>query len=81
MVKKSKQNFNELSTDQALEHVNKICKSVGGFVGITREDSTRDRWCLTYNHRSQVSVNTMKCLVSVALIRSTLHGKQKSHVS
>ena len=58
VVKKSKQNFNQLSTDQALEHVNKICKSVGGLVGITREDSTRDRWCLTYNHRSQVSVNT-----------------------
>ena len=58
VVKTSKQNFNQLSTDQALEHVNKISKTVGGLIGITREDSTRDRWCLTYNHRSQVSEST-----------------------
>ena len=30
VVKKSKQNFNQLSTDQALEHVNKISKLLGG---------------------------------------------------
>ena len=58
VVKTSKQNFNQLSTDQALKHVNKISKTVGGLVGIIREDSTRDRWCLTYNHRSQVSEST-----------------------
>ena len=58
VVKTSKQNFNQLSTDKAPEHVNKICKTVGGLVRITREDSTRDRWCLTYNHRSRVSEST-----------------------
>ena len=40
VVKQTKTLFNQLSTDQAFEHVN--------------EDSARDRWCLTFNHRSQL---------------------------
>ena len=27
----------------------------GGLVGITRTESARDRWCLTYNERAKLS--------------------------
>lgn len=54
MVKTSGRNFNQISTDLALEHVNKIGKVVDGLVGITRSDSARDKWCLTYNDRSRL---------------------------
>lgn len=47
--------FNEKSPDQALEHINKIHKIAGGLVGITRNDTARDRWCLTFNYRSHLS--------------------------
>ncbi len=58
VVKQTQKKFNQLSTDQALEHVNKMSKMAGGLVGITREDSARDRWCLTFNHRSKVAADT-----------------------
>ena len=45
--------FNQLLTDQAPEHVNRISKTVVG--SRTRDYSTPESWCLTYNHRSQAS--------------------------
>jgi len=50
--------FNQIPDDQALEHVNKVGKVAGGLVGITQTDSARDRWCLTYNERAQLVVET-----------------------
>ena len=50
--------FNRVSTDQALEHINRISKVAGGLVGITRTDSARDRWCLTFNERSRIANKT-----------------------
>ena len=50
--------FNQIPDDQALEHVNKSGKTAGGLVGITRTDSARDRWCLTYNEKAQLSEDT-----------------------
>ena len=49
VVKKTSQRFNQISTDQALEHVNKICKVAGGLIGITRLESAMERRCLTFN--------------------------------
>ena len=44
--------------DLALEHVNRSGKVTGGLVGITRTDSARDRWCITYNERAKLSEDT-----------------------
>jgi hypothetical protein len=60
VVKSSSRRFNQISTDQALEHVNKIGKISGGLVGITRVDTARERWCLTYNVRARLSEDTRK---------------------
>ena len=46
-VKETEGNFNQLATDFALEHINKLCKVAGGIVGITRTKSALDRWMLT----------------------------------
>ena len=32
----------------------------GGIVGIIHIDSTRDRWCLTYNERARISDDTLR---------------------
>ena len=54
VVKSSRNTFKQISTDIALEHVNKVGKVAGGLIGITRSDSARDRWCLTYNDPSRM---------------------------
>jgi len=54
VVKTTNNTFNQLSTDQALEHVNKVGKVAGGLVGITRSEGARDQWCLTFNERSRI---------------------------
>lgn len=58
VTKETTTTFNQIPDDQALEHVNKTGKVAGGLVGITRTDSARDRWCLTYNERAQLSEDT-----------------------
>ena len=59
VVKKTGHGFNQISTDQVLEHVNRICKVAGGLIGIIRLESARERWCLTFNQRSDISQQTM----------------------
>ena len=59
VVKKTNHRFNQIFTDQALERVNKICKVAGGLIGITRLESARERWCLTFNQRSDIAQETM----------------------
>ena len=54
VVKSTRKSFNQISTDLALEHVNKVGKVAGGLIGITRTDNARDKWCLTYNERSRI---------------------------
>lgn len=49
VTKETKSVFNQIADDKALEHVNKSGKVAGGLVLITRTESARDRWCLTYN--------------------------------
>ena len=58
VTKETASTFNQIPDDQALEHVNKSGKVAGGLVGITRTDSARDRWCLTYNERAKLSEDT-----------------------
>lgn len=58
VMKETNASFIKIPDDQALEHVNKCGKVAGGLVGITRTDSARDRWCLTYNERAQLSEDT-----------------------
>ena len=58
VVKQTDHNFNQVSTDQALEHINRVCKVAGGLIGITQSDSARDRWCLTINQRSKLVEET-----------------------
>ena len=58
VTKETENSFNQMPDDQALEHVNHSGKVAGGLVGITRTDSARDRWCLTYNERAKLSEDT-----------------------
>ena len=58
VTKETASTFNQISDHQALEHVNKSGKVAGGVVGITRTDSARDCWCLTYNERAKLSEDT-----------------------
>lgn len=58
VVKRTDHKFNQISTDQSLEHINRVCKVAGGLIGITRSDSARDRWCLTFNERSRLVEET-----------------------
>jgi hypothetical protein len=58
VTKETPQKFNQISDDQALEHINKTGKIAGGLIGITRSDSARDRWCITYNERTQLVRDT-----------------------
>ena len=62
VVKSSRNTFNQISTDLALEHVNKVEKVAGGLFEITRSDSARDMWCLTYNERSRIIDHTAAML-------------------
>ena len=58
VIKRSKNYFNQVPPDQATEWINKMCKSAGGIIGITRNDQARDRFCVTWSVRSQVSEDT-----------------------
>ncbi|KAH3810354.1 hypothetical protein DPMN_138745 [Dreissena polymorpha] len=37
-----------------------MCKTTGGIIGITRQDQARDRFCITWSERPEVSNSTMK---------------------
>ena len=63
VTKETASTFNQIPDDQALEHVNKSGKVAGGLVGITRTDSARDRWCLTYNERAKLSEDTKEMFI------------------
>lgn len=58
VTKETENSFNHIPDDLALEHVNRSGKVTGGLVGITRTDSARDRWCITYNERAKLSEDT-----------------------
>ena len=50
VVRTSCNAFTSVSPDLALEHINKLYKGSGGLIGITRNESAMNRWCLiTYS--------------------------------
>ena len=46
VVKKRDGKFNQVPIDQATEWQNKICKISNGIIGITRNDTARDKFCM-----------------------------------
>ena len=58
VVKRSTSRFNQIPLDQATEWQNKICKISNGIIGITRNDTARDKFCITWAERSYVSHST-----------------------
>lgn len=58
VVKRSNNFFNEVPADQATEWINKICKASGGIIGLTRNDQARDRLCVTWSVRTEISQQT-----------------------
>ena len=60
VVRLKEKAFNGVPVDQATEWINRMCKTTGGIIGITRQDQARDRFCITWSVRSEVSNSTMK---------------------
>lgn len=58
VVKRRKARFNQVPIDQATERQNKVCKISNGIIGITRNDTARDKFCVTWAERSYVSHST-----------------------
>ena len=50
--------FNQVPIDHATEWQKKICKISNGIVGITRNDTARDMFCITWAERPFVSHST-----------------------
>jgi len=44
--------------DLCLEHINKTGKVAGGLIGITRNETARNRWSITYNERASLAEDT-----------------------
>ena len=55
VVKRTKRRFNQVPADQATEWINKPCKMQNGIIGITGNDQNRDKLCVTWTERSQIS--------------------------
>ena len=77
VVKESTGYFNQIATDQALEHVNKQCKIAGGLVGITRIASALNRWMITFSDRARLS-NDIRKMVGMTRDRSRCKGDRSS---
>lgn len=60
VVKRHSGRFNQVPVDQATEWVNKVCKLSNGIIGITKNDTARDRFCTTWSERSQISEDKMQ---------------------
>ena len=72
VVKETEGLFNQVSTDMALEHVNKLCKVAGGIVGITRSKPALERWMLTCCDLSRLSED-IRNVVGLSSNRQALH--------
>ena len=75
VVKESEGRFNQVSPDQALEHINKKCKSSGGLVGITRTESALNRWMLTCSDHARLS-DDIHAMVGAS---TKHHGQRKEN--
>ena len=52
VVKKTNGAYNQVPIDYPTEWVNKLCKFSNGIIGITKTDSARDRFCITWGERA-----------------------------
>lgn len=62
-VVKNSNSENQFPIDQAQENINKVGKTAGGLVGITRVEGALDKLCLTYNERENLSDDTRAMFV------------------
>jgi hypothetical protein len=60
VIKKHVGRFNQVPVDQGTEWVNKICKLSNGIIGITKQDTARDKFCTTWTERSEISEQTKR---------------------
>lgn len=58
VVKCSTSKFNQVDPDHSQEWLNAVGKSGGGIVGITRISEALNRWALSFNHRSNITIQT-----------------------
>ena len=58
VAREAKHSFNEMPFDLCLEHINKTEKVAGGLVGITLNETARNRWSITYNERASLAQDT-----------------------
>jgi len=58
VVKRARQNFNQVDPDQSQEWLNGTGKKGGGIIGITKTPTALSRWALSYNLRSHLSNET-----------------------
>ena len=58
VAKETTNSFNEVPFDLRLEHINKTGKVAGGLIGITRTETARNRWSITYNERASMAEDT-----------------------
>ena len=58
LLLRGQRRFNQVPADQATEWINKTCKMQNGIIGITQNDQSRDRFCVTWSERSQISEDT-----------------------
>ena len=65
VVKRSQLKFNQIPLDQATEWQNKICKISNGIIGITRNDTARDKFCITWAERSYHVSHSTRVLFGV----------------
>ena len=64
VVRRGKGRFNQVPIDQATEWQNRVCKISNGIIGITRNDTARDKFCITWAERSYISHST-RCLLEI----------------
>jgi hypothetical protein len=77
VVKHTPQKFNNVSTDQALEFVNRMCKVSGGLIGITRTESAMNRWLLTCSERTRLA-DEARALAGMVTQVSAMHKEGSS---
>ncbi|XDV22773.1 hypothetical protein PO909_027594 [Leuciscus waleckii] len=58
VAKQAKHSFNKVPFDLCLEHINKTGKVAGGLIGMTRNETARNRWSITYNERASLAQDT-----------------------
>ncbi|KAH3844131.1 hypothetical protein DPMN_086384 [Dreissena polymorpha] len=49
LVRLKEKAFNGVPVDQATEWIDRICKTIGGIIGTTRQDQARNRFGLTWS--------------------------------